>query len=48
MAWRVVIVVSVMTMGEPVRVGEQLQVLMRLELKEYKKQLAKHQARRKL
>ena len=43
-----VTVVSVMTMGEPMKVGEQLQVLMRLELKEYKKQMAQPQARRRL
>ena len=43
-----VTVVSERTMGEPMRVRERLQVLMRPELRKYKKQLAKHQARRKL
>ena len=43
-----VIVVSVTVMGEPMKVEQQLQVLMRLELKEYRKQLAKHLARKKL
>ena len=48
MEWRVVIVVSVTAMGEPMEVEQQLQVRMRPKIKEYRKQLAKHLARKKL